>query len=124
MDINIDQLNAAIQELRHTLKEGLIATDIWEPAVGLSLAGYNSQPAAVALFTEMTQSLAQTLADSGFPQLRNYYLLELEGEHLVLILRHGNDLLQGVLLNIGKTNLGILFAVAIPKMLQAVQRMR
>ena len=95
MVVDTEKLNTAVQELRNTLKEGLIATDIWELGVGLSIAGYNSQPAAVALFTELTTSLMSTLSDSGFPKLRRYYILELEGDHLVVILRHGNDVLQG-----------------------------
>lgn len=120
MVVDTEKLNAAVQELRNTLKEGLVATDIWELGVGLSIAGYNSQPAAVALFTELTTSLMSTLSDSGFPKLRRYYILELEGDHLVVILRHGNDVLQGILLNSQKTNMGMLLSVAIPKMLTAV----
>lgn len=120
MAIDIEKLNSAVQELRNTLKEGLVATDIWELGVGLSLAGHNSQPAAVALFTELTTSLMGTLSDSGFPKLRRYYILELEGDHLVVILRHGSDMLQGILLNSQKTNMGMLLSVAIPKMLAAV----
>lgn len=124
MDINIEKLEATLVELKATLKDGLVATDIWDRSTGLSLAGINPQPAAVALFTEVTQNLVNSLADSGFPSLHRYYLLELEGNNIVMIIVHGKDLLQGILLNAQKINLGILLSVALPKLLTAVDKAR
>jgi hypothetical protein len=124
MDINVDKLEAAIQELKSTLKDGLLASDIWDSSMGLSLAGYNPQPAAVALFTEMTNILRSTLADAGFPGLNRYFILDLEGDHMVMIIRHGNSLLQGILLNSKKVNLGLLMSVVLPKMIISVERAR
>ena len=51
MNIDIDKLEKLTQELKTTLKEGLLASDIFDRATGLSLAGYNPQPTAAALFT-------------------------------------------------------------------------
>jgi hypothetical protein len=124
MDINIEKLEAALTELKATLKDGLVATDVWDRSTGLSLAGINPQPAAVALFTEVTNNLANTLSDSGFPSLRRYYLLELEGDNIVMIVMHGKGLLQGILLNAQKINLGILLSVALPKVLTSVEKAR
>lgn len=124
MDIKIDKLETAVQDLKGMLKEGLLATDIWDRSTGLSLAGYNPQPAAVALFTEMTNTLSNTLSDSGFPGLKRYFFLDLEGDHVVMIIRHGADLLQGILMNSQKVNLGLLLSVALPKMLTAVEKAR
>lgn len=124
MDIDIDKLEGAIQDLKNTLKEGLLATDVWDRATGLSLAGLNSQPAAVALFSEMTNLLTETLSGAGFPGLNRYYFLDLEGGNMVVIVRHGDDLLQGMLLNAQKTNLGLLLSVALPKMLSNVVNSR
>jgi hypothetical protein len=124
MDINIDKLEAALTELKTTLKDGLIASDIWDRSTGLSLAGINPQPAAVALFTDVTNNLANTLSDSGFPGLRRYYLLELEGDNIVMVIVHGKTLLQGILLNAQKINLGVLLSIALPKVLAAVEKAR
>lgn len=124
MDISIQKLNAVVEELKQTLGDGLLATDIWDFSVGLSLAGHNAQPAAVALFTDVTKHLASALLDAGFPKLSRYYLLDMEGDHTVLILRHGNDLLQGMLLNNKKVNLGILLSIAMPKMFAGVAKAR
>lgn len=124
MDISIDKLEVAVQELKNTLKEGLLATSIWDRSTGLSLAEFNPQPAAVALFTEVTNTLSQTLSDSGFPSLKRYYFLDLDGDHTVMVIRHGNDILQGILMNSQKVNLGVLLAIGLPKAIAAVEKAR
>ena len=78
----------------------------------------------LALFTEMTNTLSNTLSDSGFPGLKRYFFLDLEGDHVVMIIRHGTDLLQGILMNSQKVNLGLLLSVALPKMLTSVEKAR
>ena len=114
-------LDSAVQDLRNVLRDGLIASDIWDRATGLSLAGHNQQPVAVALFTRITQELESSLADSGFPALARYYILDMEGNHTVAMINHG-ILLQGILVDNKRANLGILISVAIPRMLEAVAR--
>jgi hypothetical protein len=124
MNLNIQQLETAVDDLKTLLKDGLLATDIWDRATGLSLAGYNAQPAAVALFTQVTSELGSALSNSGFPALSRYYLLDLDGSATVMVIRHGDDLLQGMLLNNKRANLGLLIAVALPRMLEAVAKAR
>ncbi|MEX8521022.1 MAG: hypothetical protein AB3X44_21165 [Leptothrix sp. (in: b-proteobacteria)] len=124
MNINITLLEQTIADLCNLLKDGLLATDIWDRETGLSLAGFNAQPAAVALFTQVTNDLATALSSSGFPGLNRYYLLDLDGNSTVLIVQHGKDLLQGILLNNKKANLGLLIAVALPRMLDLVVKAR
>jgi hypothetical protein len=114
-------LDLAVQDLRNVLRDGLVATDIWERSAGLSLAGFNQQPVAVALFTRITAELESSLADSGFPALARFYLLDMEGNHTVAVINHGT-LLQGVLVDNKRANLGILISVAIPRMLESVAR--
>lgn len=123
-DIDITRLEQSVAKTVSLLKDGLIATDIWDRETGLSLAGHNPQAEAVALFNLLTNEIQNTLATSGFPTLRNYYLLELEANHLVVIMRHGDDLMSGMLLDSSKTNLGVLVSVAIPRRLAAVNAAR
>jgi hypothetical protein len=124
MNLDIAQLDAAVNELKTLLKDGLLATDIWDRETGLSLAGHNAQPAAVALFTQVTNDLVAVLSNAGFPSLRRYLLLDLDGNSTVMVIRHGEDLLQGMLLNNQRANLGLLIAVALPRMLEAVAKAR
>lgn len=124
LNVDIAKLEQVVADLRALLKEGLLATDIWDRATGLSLAGYNAQPAAVALFNQLTDEISGTLSGAGFPELARFYLLDLEGDNSVVILRHGADLLQGILLNSRKVNMGILFSIAIPKSIDAIAKAR
>ena len=114
-------LESAVQDLRNILRDGLVATDIWDRAAGLSLAGFNQQPVAVALFTRITVELEGSLADSNFPPLARYYLLDMKGNHTAVVIDHGS-LLQGMLVENKRANLGILVAVAIPRMIETVAR--
>lgn len=120
MAIDVGRLEAATQELRATLKDGLITSDIWDRATGLSLSSYNSNPTAVALLTEMVNTLTHHLGEAGFPALNRYLLAELQDNQAVVVIPHGDELLQGFLVDTTKTNLGILLAVALPKMLSKV----
>ena len=124
MNLDIAQLDTAVNDLKGLLKDGLLATDIWDRETGLSLAGHNAQPAAVALFTQVTNDLVAVLSNAGFPSLRRYLLLDLDGNSTVMVIRHGEDLLQGMLLNNQRANLGLLIAVALPRMLEAVAKAR
>jgi hypothetical protein len=114
-------LDLAVQDLRNVLRDGLVATDIWDRTDGLSLAGFNQQPVAVALFTRITAELESSLADSNFPPLSRFYLLDMQGNHTVAVVNHG-ALLQGMLVDNKRANLGILISVAIPRMIEAVAR--
>lgn len=120
MDIDIARLEGAVEELQRLLRDALTATDIWDRNTGLSLAGFNTQPAATALFNQVTKEISETLAGSSFPALSQYYLLNLEDNNIILILMHEDELMQGILLDATKANMGILFSVAIPKMLDRV----
>lgn len=124
MQIDINKLEAVINDLKAVLKDGLLVCDIWDRATGLALASFNPQPAADALFTEITNSLAQTLAGATFPSLNRYYFLDLAGGRTGILILHGKDILQGVLMDTSKINLGVLLAVALPRALDAVKAAR
>ena len=121
-NIDIDALNKCVENAVSLLKEGLVATDIWVARDGLPLAGYNQQPAAVGLFTQLTDELQRTLSDSGFPGLKRYFMLDLEGDHTAMVIRHGEEVLQLFLLNNKKVNMGVLISVAVPRSIEQVGR--
>jgi len=121
--IDTKLLELAVQDLRNVLRDGLVATDIWDRNDGLSLAGHNVQPVAVALFTRITNELETALTDSNFPPLNRYYLLDMESNHTAVVINHG-PLLQGMLVDNKRANLGILISVAIPRMIDAVAKAR
>lgn len=120
LDVDIEKLEACCADMEKTLRGGLLAMDLWDRESGLSLAGFNPQPAATALFNQVTGDLEETLTGSGFPGLNRYYLLDLDGNNMVVVLKESAEFLGGILLDSSKTNLGILVGVAIPKVLKAM----
>jgi hypothetical protein len=121
MQINIEKLEAANTELKGVLRDALIVSDIWDYSTGLSLAAINPQPVGVALFTQIITTLNDVLSGSGFPTLNRYFFLDFEDNQICCVLLHGQGILQAVIMDAGKVNLGVLLAVAIPKMLAGVE---
>ena len=74
--MNISKMNLAINTLKEDLGDGLVATDIFTVADGISIAGYNPQPKASALFNQMTNYIIKTLRGSNFPNLNKYFIIE------------------------------------------------
>lgn len=115
--MNVQKLNQAVQQLRNELADGLLATDIFTVADGLSLAGFNTQPQASALFNRVTDQINSTLQGSDFPLLNKYYILDLDDNKLVVILPLG-EYRWGILCDGQKTKLGLLLNVTIPQIIK------
>jgi CheY-like chemotaxis protein len=118
--INIDKANVAVNKLRESLGTGLIATDVWSVEDGMSIAGYNSQPVATALFNRITDMISETLSESGFPSLNKYYLLDLDGDKLVVVIPLGRYR-AGMLVDKKKAQLGVVVSVGLPKYITALE---
>lgn len=68
----------------------------------------------------MTGEISETLTGSGFPGLRQFYLMDLKDGQIAVILRHGQALSSLMLLDAKNANLGILMGVAIPGAIKGV----
>ncbi len=108
-----------VEDLKEVLGSALIATDLWKTGDAQSLAGYNTQPKATALFNEITTNLGKSLKNSDFPGLGKYYMINLENNFMVVVVIQG-DLQEGILVDISKTSLGILINIALPKVLEGL----
>lgn len=117
MDIN--KLHDAIDFVRNSLRGGLIATDIFTAADGQSIAGFNTQPAASALFARMTAEMNASLKDSGFPSLGRYYLMDLVDGNKVIVVPM--DKYQWGLLVNKDAQLGLITNVLLPKMIDSFE---
>jgi hypothetical protein len=123
VNIDVARLEKLVGDMRESL-QGLLATDIWVADTGQSIASYNGQPVASKLFNTLTDDLNEALSTSGFPVINRYYLLELEGNATSLVIRHGDDLRQGVLIDTRFTNVGTMLALGLPMALRAVEEAR
>lgn len=125
LDVDVEKLDGCWDVLKKTLKDGLLAGDIWHTGTAMSVSNYGGgNAAATALFDQLSKDFNDSLAGSGFPSLNKFYFLNLQNDNQFLIIRHGDDLMQGVLLDPKRVNIGLLFAVAIPKALQVVESAR
>lgn len=125
LDVDVNKLEECWDVLKKSLKDGLLFGDIWHTGTAMSVSSFNGgNAAATALFDELTRELNDSLSGSGFPALNRFYLLNLKDDNQVLVIRHGNDLMQGMLLDPKRVNIGLLFAVAIPKALATVEQAR
>ena len=117
LEVKLDVLEQGIEATRLALRDGALSINIWDNNTGLTLIDWQGNPTAVALFNQMHQELSDTLEGSGFPQLKDYYYLDLEEDQSLVVMDHGDQLMQGWLLDSKKTNPGILMGMAIPKAL-------
>jgi hypothetical protein len=111
--MNIKKLNSSVEMLKEYLGDSLMASDIWITGTGQSIAGHNTQPKATALFEQVTDFMKKALANSGFPSIDKYYMLDLEGDAMAIILVF--DKYQwGMLVNKKKVQMGLLLNVIVP----------
>ena len=118
--MNVSKLNKSIETLKESLGGGLLATDIWGTADMQSIAGWNSQPAATALFGQIINSTNQALQGSGFPGLGKYCIFDLVDGKMVVLIPMG-DYAWGMLVDGKKSQLGLLLNVALPKAIAAFE---
>ncbi len=118
VNMDIKKLKEAVEYLKDQLGKGLVHTDIWTTADGQSLAAYNSQPKAVALFNHLTQQMAEALhqSEEDWVELGRYYLIDLIGDHMVIIIYLG-EYQWGILFNKKEVQLGLLLNIIIPKII-------
>ena len=111
--MNIKKLNNSVDMLKEYLGDSLLACDIWMTNTGQSIAGYNAQPKATDLFEQATSFLNKSLNEAGFPRLGKYYLMDCEGDSLILVLQFGKYQ-WAILVSKSKTKLGLLLNVIVP----------
>lgn len=117
--MRVEKLKAAIEVLKSELGQALVACDIFDGS-GLSYAGHNSNPAATALFTDITARLLKALKDSGFPALDRYYMLVLKDNQIVVVALVGS-LQMGLLVDGNKVNMGLLLNIAVKKAIEVAK---
>ena len=114
------KLNEIIQNFKKDLGDALLATDIWTTADGTIITGFNSQPAAAALFNRISLIINDALKASKFPLLNKYYILHLEGGNISAAMQFG-DYQWGILIDTKQVQLGLLLNVHIPNAMDAIK---
>ncbi len=118
-DVDVRGLDVVVTDLHRRLGDGLLATDIWDRRTGWQLASHNTQPEAVALLNQLTEQIDRTLAGGGHPTLGDYLILDLDDDHVVVLMIHG-ELVHALILDAAAIDLEVLYGVALPLAMSAV----
>jgi YesN/AraC family two-component response regulator len=118
--MNIPKLNKAIESLKESLGNALLSTDIFSSDDAQTIAGWNSNPMACAIFSQFTAMLNRSLSDAKFPEIGRYYLLDLVDRKMLVVIPMG-DFQWGMLIDGTKAQLGLLLNLAIPKAISAFE---
>lgn len=124
MKFDIAALERAFDDMKAQLGGGLVSSSIWDRQTEHRYLVINKHPLAAMMFNALTDSVAAALDNSGFPKLNRYYLADLEAGHVVVIIRHGEDTLQGVLITSEHCTVGVLLTVVVPRLLKQVHEAR
>ncbi len=117
MSINQEKIKMAFEALKSDVGDGFVATEMWSTRQGLPLVkDYNNNLKVVPLFNEVTRKLYKTLKESAYPGLGEYYMVNLENNHLVVVIKIG-EYQQFVLVDLAKTPMGVLMSIALPNLL-------
>ncbi len=119
-DMNVSKLNKSIETLKESMGGALMAADIFGVVDMQSVAGFNSNPAACALFGQIITSTNLALKESGFPVLGKYCLFDLVDAKMVVLIPMG-DFIWGMLIDSKKAQLGLLLNIALPKAIAAFE---
>jgi len=120
-DMNVKKLNEAIEVQKENMGPGLLATDIYGTGDGQSIAGFNSNPQACALFNQITIYMRDALDSAGFPSLGRYYIMDLVDGKMVIVI-HLGEYQWGMLVDRTKIQLGLLLNVVMPKMIDSFEQ--
>jgi len=111
--MDISKLNQAMEELKEYSNGGALASDIYTTRDGQSIASFNSNPVASAMFNQITQYITTTMQESGLPSMGKYYIIELEGNKAIVVLNLG-DYQWGMAVDTKICSLGLMINIVIP----------
>lgn len=120
--MDLKQINKVIHNVERELGNALISTDVWNIADAESLAGYNSQPVACALFNQITGYINEALETGKYPKLDKYYILDLQDDKMVMVIPFA-EFIWEMLIDTKKARLGILLNSTIPGIISSFEKL-
>ncbi len=110
----LEALRECIIFAKEELGDGLKSTDIYSNEGLPIVEGHNSNPKAVALFSNITDYIRKAVHGASFPELGDYYLINLENDNLVIIFI-SEEFQWVMLIDHKKIKLGYLFSIFFPE---------
>ncbi len=116
----LEALQECVNFAKEELGEGLMASDIYSDDGLPVVEGYNSNPKSSALFANITDYIRKAVVSSNFPNLGDYYMINLEDDRLVIVILTEHFQWQ-MLIDHRKIKLGYLFSIFFP---EAIKRFK
>ena len=110
----LEALRNCIAFAKEELGDGLMSSDIFSNDGLPVVEGYNTNPKSAALFANITEYIRKAVISSNFPDLGDYYLVNLEDDRLVIVLLAG-DFEWELLIDHKRIKLGYLFSIFLPE---------
>ena len=108
------KLYNTLDKLKDFSNNGALSCDIYATQDGQSIAGFNSNPVASAMFNNVTKRLLLSLKEGGMPSLGKFYIIELEEGKAFVILNMGKYQ-WNILLDTHLCSLGLLINIVVPQ---------
>lgn len=116
--MNIELLDEVWVEQKRFLKNGLLDGTFWDKSTGLALSYHvKSRDDFVALFSGFIDQTEDALSTSGMPAIGRSITVA-EKDLIMLVIKHNEQLFQGLAIDPNEVNLGLLYNVALPKAIE------
>jgi len=112
--MDMTKLYNALAKLKEFSNNGTLSCDIYATNDGQSIAGFNSNPVASAMFNNVTKRLLSSLQEGGMASLGKFYIIELE-EGKAFVVLNMEKYQWSILLDTRLCSLGLLINIVVPK---------
>lgn len=117
--IEYKKFNTLIESLEEDLGDALLSSEIWNME-GEVLSGHNERQTVCDVFTPITFYVNEALNAAEYPELGEYYILNLEGAKISVTIPMG-EYFWGMLIDSKKTPLGFLLKVILSEKIASFQ---
>lgn len=114
-ELDISKINKAVEKLKRDLGSGLLATSIWNTINLNAVAEFNYDQKSFTGFNSVEAHLNIALKRSGFPELDEYYILNMKNNRLVLVILLENYH-WGLMVKKSKGIMGVLMSIVLPEL--------
>jgi len=119
--MNLQEIKRIIDRFAEDISPGLIACDFFDRD-GFSIYGINSNPEVCAIFSHLTYVIHKSLESTELPKMK-YYTIFSEENSMMVVVDLGKGYQFGALIDQTKTTPGLVFSVALPRLINDLKKM-
>lgn len=124
LNINVETARKILQESSRNMRGSLVAMGLYDIENGKVIASMDSNEKAASEIGQITGGLQDAIKDANFAPLRDWYMMRLSGDIIMVVLRESDEFQGGMVVEGTKANLGLLMSVGIPQALKMMREAR